>query len=267
MYQAHWGLRTSPFRGCLDPAFFHQSPTHEEALARLDFLVEEHRRLGLLVGPPGSGKSMLFEVFADHCRRRGWPVALVSMLDVEPTEMLWLLASQWGLNVEPASTAAAIWRAVGDLLIGNRYQQLETVVLADDVDQANPAVLQHVARLARFDSSAESRLTIVLAGRNEGMSRLGEPLLGLAELRIDLEPWQRAETKDYLTTMLAQAGRQSPVFTEPAIDRLHAIARGVPRRVSQLAELALVAGAGQNVQQIDAAVVESAYQELGVGAS
>jgi general secretion pathway protein A len=208
---------------------------------------------------------MLLQVFADHCRRHGWPVALVSVLDVGPTEVLWLLASQWGLNVEAASTAAALWRAVGDLLVENRYQQLETVVLADDVHEANPAVLQHLARLARFDRSAESRLTIVLAGRNEGMSRLGEPLLGLAELRIDVEPWQRAETKDYLTTMLAQAGRQSPVFTEPAIDRLHAIAHGVPRRISQLAELALVAGAGGNLGQIDAGVVESVYQELGVG--
>ncbi len=264
MYQAHWGLRTSPFRGCVDAALFHQSPTHEEALARLDFLVAEHRRLGLLVGPPGSGKSMLLEVFAAHCRRQGWPVALVSMLDVEPTEMLWLLASQWGLSVEPASTAASLWRAVGDLLIASRYQQLETVVLADDVDQADPAVLQHLARLARFDPSAESRLTVVLAGRNEAMSRLGEPLVGLAELQITVEPWQRADTKDYLTTMLALAGRQSPVFTEPAIDRLQAITGGTPRRVSQLAELALVAGAGANLAQIDAEVVESAYQELGV---
>jgi type II secretory pathway predicted ATPase ExeA len=266
MYQAHWGLQTSPFRGCADPALFHQSPTHEEALARLEFLVAEHRRLGLLVGPPGSGKSMLLEVFAAHGRRHGWPVALVSMLDVEPTEMLWLLASQWGLSLQPAATAASLWRALGDLLIASRHQQLAMVVLADDVDQADPAVLQHLARLARFDPSAQSRLTIVLAGRNEGMSWLGEPLMGLAELRIALEPWQREDTEDYLTTMLAQAGRQSPVFTEQAIDRLHAITGGTPRRVSQLAELALVAGAGGNLQQIDANVVESAYQELGVGA-
>ena len=64
MYQAHWGLQESPFRGLLDPKFFYQSPTHEEALARLQFLVDQQRRLGLLVGPPGSGKSLLLEVFA-----------------------------------------------------------------------------------------------------------------------------------------------------------------------------------------------------------
>jgi len=66
MYQTHWGLQESPFRGCLDPKSFYQSPTHEEALARLHFLVEHGRRLGLLTGPSGSGKSLLLEVFGSH---------------------------------------------------------------------------------------------------------------------------------------------------------------------------------------------------------
>ena len=88
--------------------------------------------------------------------------------------------------------------------------------------------------------------------------------MGLAELRIDLEPWQRADTEQYVKTLLSQAGRQSPVFAQPAVDRLHELAHGIPRRVSQLADLALLAGAGQNLEQIDAGVVEEVYQELGV---
>ena len=70
MYQSHWGLRQSPFRSCLDPQSFYQSPTHDEALARLHFLVDEHRRLGLLMGPAGSGKSLLsWRSFARQLRR------------------------------------------------------------------------------------------------------------------------------------------------------------------------------------------------------
>ena len=40
------------------------------------------------------------------------------------------------------------------------------------------------------------------------------------------------------------------------------ISHGIPRRVAQIAELSLLAGAGENLQQIDAGVVESVYQEL-----
>ena len=63
MYETHWGLRESPFRGLANPRYFYCSPTHDEALARLQFLVQHRRRLGLLLGMPGSGKSLLLEVF------------------------------------------------------------------------------------------------------------------------------------------------------------------------------------------------------------
>ena len=264
MYQAHWGLNEQPFQGSLDPKSFYQSPTHEEALARLNFLVEQHRRLGLLIGPSGSGKSLLFEVFAQQLRRQGRSVAKVSLLDVEPTEMLSLLATEWQLPVGSLQSAPVLWRALTNRLIEHRYQQLETVVLFDDVDQAEPRTLQHVTRLTRFDPSPDMRLTIVLAGRKECLAKLGQSLLGLADLRIEVEPWQRADTEQYVSTLLTQAGRRTPVFADPAVDRLHELAHGIPRRVSQLADLALLAGAGQNLDRIDAGVVEEAYQELGV---
>jgi general secretion pathway protein A len=264
MYQQYWGITESPFRGHVDPKCFYRSPTHEEALARLTFLVDQRRRLGLLIGPSGSGKSLLLEVFAHQLRRRGRSVARLSLLDVEPTEMLALLAAEWGLMVDWPQSSAALWRAVTDRLIENRWQQVETVLLLDDVDHASERVLQHVNRLARFDPSPEMRLTIVLAGRGEGMARLDDSLLGLAELRIDVEPWQRDDTQQYVKTMLSHAGRQQPVFAERAVDRMHELADGIPRRISQLADLALLAGAGQNLDQIDAGVVEAAYEELGV---
>jgi type II secretory pathway predicted ATPase ExeA len=264
MYQSHWGLRESPFRNCLDPRFFHQSPTHDEALARLHFLVEQRRRLGLLMGGSGSGKSLLLEVFAGQLRRGGQVAANVNLLGVQPAELLHLLAAALQLNLPPSEPVAAVWRAVSDRLAEYRFEQIPTVILLDDADRAGRPVLEQVARLAQHDLSPESRLTIVLAGHRERMGRLGDRLLELAELRIDVEPWEPLDTEDYLKSSLAQAGRQSPVFAEPAVARLHQLAGGVPRRISQLADLALLAGAGADLEQIDAEVVESVYQELGV---
>jgi general secretion pathway protein A len=262
MYQSYWGLSNQPFRGCLDPKSFYQSPTHEEALARLNFLADQHRRLGLLIGPSGSGKSLLLEVYGEQLRRRSRSVAKISLLDVEPTEMLLLLAMEWELPVGALQSASVLWRALTHRLCENRYQQLQTIVLFDDVDQADARTLQHVTRLVRFDPSPEMPLTIALAGREECLAKLGQPLLGLADLRIDIEPWQRADTEGYVNSSLSKAGRQAPVFAEQAVERLHELANGIPRRVSQLADLALLAGAGQNLERIDAVVIEDAYEEL-----
>ena len=263
MDQVNWG--ESPFRWNSNPESFFQTPMRQEALARLEFLVGQHRRLGLLVGPSGSGKSLLLDIFAQQLRRRARAVACLSLLDVEPSEVLWRLASAWGLNPPASWSTTWFWRAIEDRLFEYRCQQIEAVVLFDDADQADPRAWQHVARLARFDTSSQTWLTLVLAGRNEGMARLGESLVELAELRIDMEPWQRDDTREYVAKMLAHAGRPTPVFEEPAVDRLHELTHGNPRRVSQLADLALLAGAGQQLDQIDANVVETAYQELGVG--
>ena len=264
MYQTHWGLQESPFRGCIDPQFFYESPTHEEALARLHFLVDGRRRLALLLGPSGSGKSLLLEVFADALRRSGRPVAKLNLLGPEPAEMLWQLTAALQLNIEPTDSIAALWRAITDRLFEYRYQQLQTVILLDDADRASRQVLQQVTRLAQYDPSPQSRLTIVPAARSDRIGHLGETLLELAELRIDVEPWQQRDTAEFLNSSLAKAGCDSAVFADPAVARLHELSHGIPRRISQLADLALLAGAGAELDQIDAEVVESAFHELGV---
>jgi type II secretory pathway predicted ATPase ExeA len=264
MYQTHWGLRESPFRSCLDPRLFHQSPTHEEALARLHFLVEQRRRLGLLMGVSGSGKSLLLEVFAEQLRGGGLPVAKVNLLGLQPAEMLCLLAAGLQLNLDPSEAVAGLWRSVTDRLAEYRYQQLDTIVLLDDADRAASPVLDLVTRLAQHDPSPASRLTIVLAGQRARMNRLGDQLLDLAELRIDVATWEQSDTEAFLSSSLAQAGRQSSVFADPAVARLHELSRGIPRRITQLADLALVAAAGEELQQVDAEVVESVFEELSV---
>jgi len=264
MYQMHWGLRETPFRSSFDPRFFYESPVHEEALARLQFLVDQRRRLGLLMGESGSGKSFLLEVFAGQIRRYGQPVAKVSLLGLRPAELLWSLAAQFGQNPDRSESGRSLWHLLTDRLAEYRYQQLGTVVLLDNADEADEQVRDQVTRLARHDLSPESRLTIVLAGRRERMGRLGKDLLELAELRIDVEPWEPDDTDDYLKSLLAEAGRESPIFDEPAVNRLHQLAHGIPRRISQLADLALLAGAGRNLDHVNTDVVESAYRELGV---
>jgi general secretion pathway protein A len=262
MYETHWGLRESPFRGLLSPRYFYCSATHDEALARLQFLVENRRRLGLLLGMPGSGKTLLLEVFGRHMRSLGHQVATVSLLSLDARELLWELATQLHCNPHPADTAFQLWRRVVDRLAANRYQQLRTILLLDDGDEMVTEVAPHLIRLLRQDPTAPTGLTAVLAADPRRVKRLGRRLLELCELRIDVELWEPEETREYLLHSLAVAGTDRAVFDTRAALRLHELAQGVPRHVRQLAELALVAGAGQQLPQIDSATIDAVYEEL-----
>ncbi|MFZ5833314.1 MAG: ExeA family protein [Planctomycetota bacterium] len=263
MYESHWGLRESPFGGGAGARFFFAGPSHEEALARLHFLIEQGRRVGLLLGPAGSGKSLALAVFAAELRRKGWPVAMVNLFGIDSAEFLASFASELGINRSPAASRAVLWRAIGDRLAEFRFQQLPVVALLDDADTASAEVLSQTVRLTQQSPTREDRFAVVLAGQPLRAGRLGARLLELAELRIDLEPWEEQQTAEYLRSSLEKAGRETSVFEPAAVDRIQALSGGLPRRVSQLAELALVAGAGRNLAQIDADVVEAAYQELG----
>jgi energy-coupling factor transporter ATP-binding protein EcfA2 len=150
MFRKHWGLRESPFRGTLDWRLFFPSPTHDEALARLHFLVEERRRLGLLLGPTGCGKSLVLEVFARRLRRHGAQIANVNLLGADLHEFLWLAAAELGVNPDRRDDPFRLWRGVIDRLAENRYQQLDTVLLLDDADQATPPVLDGFTGDQRF---------------------------------------------------------------------------------------------------------------------
>ena len=264
MYQAHWGLRESPFRGGLDPRFFHVSPTHEEALARLHFLVEERRGLGLLLGQAGAGKSLGLEVFAEQLRQDGRQVAGLSLVGIDPRELLWQLACELGLNPCAGIQPPILWQAIADRVAENRMQRISTVLLLDDADEAGRDVLAQTARLVQCDLSAEATLTVVLSAQPDRLSRLGMRLLELAELRIDLEPWELADTIAFVQSALARCGSESNVFAADALSRLHLLGGGIPRRIKQLADLALLAGAGMQIDRIDADTIESVFQELGV---
>jgi general secretion pathway protein A len=172
-----------------------------------------------------------------------------------------------GLHAATAATAAEAWRMLADRLLEFRYQGIQAAILLDDADRADRQVHVEVSRLATLDASSGSGPTLILAARRGRGHRVGERLLELADLRIELAPWQQIETEEYLRFTLARAERGGPTFEPGATVMLHELARGIPRRVRRLADLAWLAGNSRNLSRIGADLVESVYQELDVGGS
>jgi general secretion pathway protein A len=107
-------------------------------------------------------------------------------------------------------------------------------------------------------------LTLILAGQADRIGRIGETLLDLAELRIDIPAWEPDDTQGFLSRSLEQAGGQAAMIDHEAARRMHDLADGSPRRVRQLADLAMLAGAGMNLETVDVDTVEAAHEQLGV---
>src|SRR5215813_8487254 len=76
----YWGLERWPFRGSVGENQFYPTAGHDEALARIEYLVESQRRLGVLVGEAGIGKSLILRVAAKRLIRTGAGAVVIDAL-------------------------------------------------------------------------------------------------------------------------------------------------------------------------------------------
>src|SRR5216110_1445118 len=98
MFETHFDFASKPFGKTPDPSFLYESPQHKEALARLEYAVEE-KELALLVGDIGSGKTTLSRALIDRIGEAR-PVVLLINPRLTPAQLLRTIAS--GLGISPA---------------------------------------------------------------------------------------------------------------------------------------------------------------------
>jgi hypothetical protein len=78
----------APFSGVLEPATFHAAAAHDEALARLEWLVGERQRCGLVLAEAGMGKSHLAVAAARRLGGLGAEVAVLSLAGLPDGEWI-----------------------------------------------------------------------------------------------------------------------------------------------------------------------------------
>jgi general secretion pathway protein A len=258
----HWGLEHWPFCSTPGERQFYPTAAHNEALARIEYLVDGRRRLGALLGDSGVGKSLVLRVAAAQLAKKGRAVVLVDALGTSSREFLWQVACGLGTTPRADADVPWLWRQIADRVVENRVRQADTVLLVDDAGQAGPDLVTQFLRLARLDVTPAARWTIVLAAESRQAVRCNEALRDLFDLRIDVLPWAIEDTIGYLQTALVEAGRLEPLFDDDALEAIHEIACGVPRQVTRLADYALLAGAAAGVETIDTGIVEAASEEI-----
>jgi type II secretory pathway predicted ATPase ExeA len=255
-------LASAALDGGLDPATFHMGPAQEEALARLEWLLEEGQRCGLVVADTGLGKSHLAAAAARRLGGLGAEVAVLSLGGLPEGEWLELLLAR--LPLDPASRSETIrpWLKLENRLRENTLMERPTVLVFDDLDRAPADALDGVARLVAAGEPRFASTVVVATAAPAGLADVPAAVRRRAVVRIDLLPWGDDEVAGYVAAALARGGAPADAFSEAAVVTIARFARGVPRTVCRLARLAASAAAGEGLGQVDAATVERAWREL-----
>lgn len=255
-------MHATPFRSVPDRAWYFESPSHEEALSRLLFLVEERRACGLLVGAEGTGKSIVLSLAARNSRRDRRQVAEVDLAGLEGHELLWRMSARMGLGPKRGEGSARLWRTLEDYLAGAQLSLRQTVFAFDHADLSLPDCGPVLERLLRLAERMTGGLTILLATRNPPLPSWCDGVLRFCDLRIELQALDARQTSRYVAASLRQAGCERELFNPPAIAAVFEESRGVPRTVNRLCELSLLAAMGANQKRIEPGVVRSVAHEL-----
>lgn len=262
MFEEHFGLTAKPFGKTPDPSFLYESRQHREALARLEYAVDE-KELALLVGDIGSGKTTLSRALIDRIGETR-PVVLLINPRLTPMQLLKSIAK--GLELEPMRFRNEVLDQLHTKLYELFEAKREPVLILDEAQLIpSKATFDEIRLLTNFQLDDQNLLSVVLVGQPELEDRLAReayaPLRQRIGMRYSLGPLSLQETVDYVEHRIRVAGGTRNPFDESAIAEMHALSGGIPRLINTLATTALLDAFGEDAEIVDAPRVLSAAKE------
>jgi type II secretory pathway predicted ATPase ExeA len=262
MFEEFFGLTAKPFGKTPDPSFLYESRQHREALARLEYAVDE-KELALLVGDIGSGKTTLSRALIDRIGESR-PIILVINPRLTPTQLLRAVAR--GLGIEPARFRNELLDQIHTKLYELYEEKREPVLMIDEAQLIpSKATFDEIRLLTNFQLDDQNLLSVVLIGQPELETRLEReayaPLRQRIGMRYSLGPLSVDETIEYIEHRIRVAGGARNPFSREAMTQMHALSGGVPRLINTLATTSLLDAFGEDAEVIEPPRVAAAAQE------
>jgi type II secretory pathway predicted ATPase ExeA len=258
-----WGLKWNPFSPEVPQEGLLVTAKIESFAWRVEQLAQEGG-FALICGESGTGKSVALRIVAQR---------LATLRDV-----------MVGVVERPQSKSADFYRELGDIFSvklrpSNRWggfralrerwrahvasTRIKPVLLVDEAQEMDPAVLSELRILASSDFDSTSLLTVILSGdgrllellRHEDLIPLGTRI----RTRLHTEPASREELLTLLTHALSKAGNAT-LMTPQLRDTLVDHAAGNYRVLMTMGADLLAHGMAREVEQLDEKLYLEVYQ-------
>ncbi len=257
MYEKFYGLRKKPFSLLPDPSFLFLSRQHVMALTLLKYSLMNKHAFTVITGEVGAGKTTLINQLLEEIDSQ-YTVGLINFTDERVTQFLpWILRAY---DI-PYGNKSSV-RMYDDFLsfLQKESAQGRTTVLV--VDEAQNLAQKALEKLRMFSNVNTKKvlLQLVLVGQPEFRETLRRPDFRQLNQRVSvfyrLDPFNSAETGDYIRHRLAVAGGREDIFGADAMSLIWKESAGIPRTINTLCDLALVYGFSSKSANITRSVVE-----------
>jgi len=261
---AYYGFTKVPFGRDLPPASLFRSAAHKEAVARLNWLIDE-RGLGILTGEVGAGKTVAAR-------------ATVAALEPSRFQVVYFpnpTAGSIGLLTELVTTLGGspcfhrfklLPQAAEALASAEVERGRRVLLIIDEAHLMAPHHLEDLRMLMSAEMDSRSAAAMLLIGQPTLRRRLRQSVFAALDqriaLRVHLDGMDLAETVAYIQHHLALAGRKDTLFSDDAAVVVHQASKGLPRAVNNLAIQALIASFAANKSIVDESAAKMAVVEV-----
>jgi general secretion pathway protein A len=220
-----------------------------------------------LCGAAGLGKTLLVEMLRRQLPEALGPVARLVFPLMPAEQLLAYLADELGGAPLPGTSGAIQQsvRRIADVLLETERRGRHALVVVDEAHLLSRGETFEALRLLlNFPADAPPAMTLVLCGQPGFLPMLDRmpTLEQRVGVKVLLRPLTAEETASYVDHRLRAAGARETLFDASALDTVHQLSCGVPRRINRLCDLALLIAFAEERKAITAAEIEGVASEL-----
>jgi general secretion pathway protein A len=265
MYNAYFGFREKPFKLVPNPEYLFLSKSHEEALAHLNYAIDQGDGFVEITGEVGTGKTTLCRAFLENLDD-ATVAAYIFNPKLGPKQLIRTINDEFGIQYNADDTKDLIDK-LNRFLIQKKAERKKVIVLIDEAQNLTKTVLEQLRLLSNLETHREKLLQIILVGQPElaemldshDLRQIGQRI----SLRYQITPLSLKETQEYIQYRLNIASqKRAPLFAPSAIRRIYAHSGGIPRLINIACDRALLTAFGMNRRKVTARTADIALSEI-----
>jgi general secretion pathway protein A len=265
MYEAYWNLKCKPFDDSLTEEFYYPAETHQGALLKLRYAIEHRRGAAVLAASAGLGKTLLIRTLFDVLAADLQPKVHLVFPQMPHDQLTSFVAAEICGGTNGCTTLDQAIRRLRDFLAENTAAGRHTVLAIDEAQLlVDIQSLQVMRLLLNFQSNKRPDLTLLLVAQPTFLAHLhrAQELDERIGVKCLLRPFSQSETDRYIHHRLTVAGAARRIFEPDAVVAVHEVARGIPRRINRICDLALLIGFAEERSTLGPEQIRAVAEEL-----
>ena len=263
-YTFFYGFSEDPFKVIPDPRFFFLSENNREALACINYGINERKGFILISGEQGIGKTTLIQHLSSKLDGLA-PAVIIAQPGITIERILEQILLKLNLTPDNQQKTSLI-RRLNAHLVQEFSRGGNLAVFIDDAHKLSREVTEDLRLLSNLETTRSRLLQIVLVGRPEIDINLGSKDLKAFKQRIAIRGkigrLTEDESKEYIEHHLKGVGSSSlEVFTPEAVSLICRRAKGIPRSINLLCDDAFSVGYQRSRNRIDSPIVREAFKK------